>query len=235
MLNFKEEVLFGTLIKRYKRFFIDALLPDGQEVVTHVPNTGSMLGLIAPKNRLLLTKSQDPKRKTAYSTEAIEVDGSWVGVNTHLPNKLIKNSLSHPLLKHLWGYGQVKAEVPYGQDHKSRIDLYFSEHPEKPPLFLEIKSVTLKEGFRAQFPDAVSKRGQKHLQELMDVKDLGFEAELLFLVQRQDCFEFSASGIDLDYKELLKKAHQKGVSIRALAVRIDQSGLCLTHEIPCTF
>lgn len=234
MLGFDEQVLYGRLIKRYKRFFIDALLPDGQKVVTHVPNTGSMLGLIAPESLLLLTKSQDPKRKTAYTTQAIEVDGSLVGVNTHLPNQLIKNSLAHPLLAHLIGYREVRSEVRDGLV-SSRIDFFFSHHPMDPPLYLEIKNVTMKNGTKAQFPDAVSLRAQKHLLELIRVKEQGFKAELLFVVQRQDCQEFEASSIDLEYKKLLFKAYQAGVSIRALCASIGKEGLKLTHEIPCRF
>jgi sugar fermentation stimulation protein A len=135
MILFDEPVIEGRFLKRYKRFFIDALLPDDQQVVTHVPNTGSMLGLMAPNNRLLLTKSNDPKRKTLYTTQAIEVDGSMVGINTHLPNKLIKNSLDHPLLIDLKSYGRMQAEVPYGQGLHSRIDFYFESRSEALKVF----------------------------------------------------------------------------------------------------
>lgn len=235
MLVFNERTVIARFIKRYKRFFMDAFLPDGQEVVSHAANTGSMLGLLQAESRLLLTKSLDPKRKTGFSAQAIEVDGNWVGINTHLPNKLVQNSLDHPLLKNYKKYPQIKAEVAYGKDDGSRVDFYFYGHEKEPPLYLEIKNTTMKVGQQAQFPDAISIRGQKHLRDLMEVVKLGFKAELLFIVQRQDCQEFSASDIDLSYKKLLQEAKDAGVVIRALCAKIDEQGLSLTHEIPISY
>lgn len=233
MLYFDEPIYFGRLIKRYQRFFMDITLDDGGEVTAHSPNTGSMMGLLTPNNRVLLTKHSDPKRRCAYTAQAIEIDGSWVGINTHLPNKLIKKSLQHPLLAELCTYRQMKAEVPYGAERRSRIDFYFHDSEnEEAPLYLEIKNVTLKMGNHAQFPDAVSSRAHKHVEDLIQMVQQGNKAALWFLVQRQDCSSFSpARAIDEAYATRLAEAQTLGVCMRALCARIDDSGLRLTHEI----
>lgn len=236
MLYFNESIVYGHLVKRYKRFFMDVLLDNGDVVTAHTPNTGSMMGLLSPHNCVMLTKNSDPKRKTAFTTQAIEVDNSWVGVNTHLPNRLVRESLSHPLLEPFSGYQQVKAEVPYGQDLRSRIDLHFFGADQNQKLFVEIKNVTLKVGKSAQFPDSVSLRARKHIEDLLYVKKQGFNAALLFVVQRSDCEIFApAREIDPVYADLLAHAHREKLAIRALVAKIDESGLRFTHELPCVF
>lgn len=234
MLYFDEPICYGRLLKRYRRFFMDVSLDDGSLVTAYTPNTGSMMGLLEPNRPIMLTRNNDPKRRCAFTAQAIEVDGSWVGINTHLPNKLLKASLTHPLLAELTSYRQMKSELTYGRDLRSRVDFYFFDSKtDQAPLYLEVKNVTLKIGDQAQFPDAISSRAHKHLEDLQYVLENGSKAVLLFVVQRQDCDSFSpAHAIDESYAQRLAKAQALGVNMRALCARIDQSGLALTNEIP---
>jgi sugar fermentation stimulation protein A len=237
MINFSEPRCYGRLIKRYKRFFMDIELDSGELVTAHAPNTGSMIGLLEPNSPVMLTASNDKKRSTSHTVQGIKVGGAWVGINTHLPNKLIKSSLHHPLLHDLLSYQQYKSEVPYGVDSRSRVDFrFFDANDGRPDLYLEIKNVTLKVGDYAQFPDAVSVRALKHLEDLMYVVSLGFRAGLLFVVQRPDCPAFMpANSIDPHYAQMLAHARANGVAIRALCAKLTDEGLVLTHEIPCVF
>jgi len=233
MVVFDEAVYYGSLKRRYQRFFMDVLLDSGELVVAHNPNTGSMLGLIDEGNRVMLTKTKDSKRRTQYTAHAVMVDGAFVGINTHLPNKLIKQSLAHPLLHNLKHYQRVQSEKPFGPNLHSRVDLHFSEGLE-PDLFLEIKNVTLKVGHEAQFPDAISTRAHKHVEDLLYVLQQGFKAALYFVVQRTDCKVFTpARHIDARYAEALSLAVKKGLSVRALVASISAQGLWLSHELPC--
>lgn len=237
MIYFSDPIAYGHLIKRYKRFFMDVRLSsDSDEVITaHTPNTGSMYGLLQEGRRVMLTTSQDRRRKTSHTVQAIEIDGGLVGINTHLPNRLIRESLHHPLLSDLSPYDTVKAEVPYGQNFRSRVDLYFSDGKGgQPPLFLELKNVTMKRDGLAQFPDAPSDRARKHIIDLLNAQGMGARAAMFFIVQRQDCQAFRpAQDIDPQYAHDLREAAGAGLWVRALCARIDQSGLSLTHEIPC--
>lgn len=235
MLHFTEPVVFGRFLTRYKRFFMDVALDNGDVVTSFSPNTGSMMGLLTPNNRVMLTKNNDPARKTQFTAQAIEVDGVWVGINTHAPNQLVRASLAHPLLSTWSPYQTIKPEMRYGKDLRSRVDFWFS-YTDQPARFLEIKNVTLKNGAHAQFPDSVSVRAQKHINELLHVTQQGFAAELLFVVQRTDCVAFSpARHVDNTYAELLQSAFQQGVKVRALVASIDQAGLRFTDELPCVF
>lgn len=236
MLLFEEPVLSGKLIARRKRFFMDVRLPSGEEITAHTANTGSMKGLLEVGNEVLLTKSNNPKRTTAYSVQGIKVRDSWVGVNTMLPNRLIKASLNHETLSFLSHYSDIKSEVKYGINGRSRIDFLLSNSTHRAPCYLEIKNVTLKVGVEAQFPDALSIRAQKHIDDLMLVIKEGFSAALIFVVQRQDCDSFRpANHIDRVYGEKLSYAVENGLIVKALAAKIDREGLQLTHEIRCHF
>lgn len=235
MLRFDEPIFYGRLVKRYKRFFMDVLLDDGTLVTAHTPNTGSMMGLLHENFRVLLTKHNNSQRVCAYTAQAIEIDGKFVGINTHAPNKLITASLAESMLSDLQGYQTVKAEVPYGQDGRSRVDFVFSDSvTNTPTLYLEIKNVTLKLEDIAQFPDAVSTRALKHIEDLIGVMKQGYLAALWFIVQRQDCEAFKpASSIDRAYAKALRLATHQGLRVRALAARCDEAGLAITHELPC--
>src|SRR5579871_2322996 len=237
MILFSEPVVFGRLKSRYKRFFMDVVLESSETVVAHTPNTGSMLGLLQEHALVMLTRSDEPKRRTAYTVQAIKIDDTWVGVNTHMPNRLLRNSLGHPLLHCLSGYAQVSAEVPYGKDLRSRVDFLLSDHiAHEPPLYLELKSVTLCADKKAQFPDSPSARARKHIEDLLFAQSQGLRAAIFFIVQRTDCICFSpAATIDRSYSELLAHAHVQGLTIKALSAAISERGIELVNEIPCLF
>jgi sugar fermentation stimulation protein A len=236
MINFHQSI-FGHLERRYQRFFMEVRLDSQEIVVAHVPNTGSMLGLLERNNRVLLTKSSDPKRRTSYTAHAIRVGEEWVGINTHLPNSLVQKSLPHPTLSFLSSYKKFKTEVTFGEGARSRVDFVFSDSLKMAaPFYLEVKNVTLREGSEAQFPDAISLRAQKHLEDLLWAKEQGFLIGLLFIVQRMDCTSFSiARLIDKKYAEKLAYARAQGLLVWAIAARVSETGICLSHELPCIF
>jgi sugar fermentation stimulation protein A len=235
MLPFAEEVIFGRLIKRYKRFFMDVELKTKEIIIAFVPNTGSMMGLLEPGNLVMLTKSYDKKRTTAFTLQAIKVNDTLVGINTHLPNKLIKASLNHMLLGDLANYSNLKTEMPYGKNMRSRVDFYFYDSKyNEPPLYLEVKNVTMRKNDHAQFPDAISIRARKHVEDLIFARKQGHKTKLLFIVQRMDCRFFSpARNIDAHYARMLAMAYAAGVEIKALCAEINSLGLSVRNEIPC--
>jgi sugar fermentation stimulation protein A len=202
----------GTLIRRYKRFLADVQLDDGSQVTAHTPNTGSMQGCARPGSRVVLSLSANLNRKYPHSWELVHTDGVWVGINTLLPNRLAREGIENGTVAELAGYGEIRAEVPYGEG--SRIDLLLSGTPGK--CYVEVKNVTLVEEGRALFPDAVSTRGQKHLRELMEVVRQGHRGVNLFVVQRADGESVSpADAIDPAYGALLREASRAGVELLA--------------------
>ncbi|OPZ23493.1 MAG: Sugar fermentation stimulation protein A [bacterium ADurb.BinA186] len=235
MITFAEP-LIGKLVARRKRFFMDVELSHAT-VVAHIANTGSMLGLLEQGNDIMLTKHNDPKRSLAYSVQAVKVDSTWVGVNTMLPNRLVKESFNHPVLEFLAHYGRIQSEVPYGLEKRSRIDFLLSEsRKNEADCYLEIKNVTLKIDNKAQFPDALSVRAQKHIDDLMLMKGQGFKAALIFLVQRTDCERFQpAHHIDKIYGQKLREAVKNGLMVKALVAEVSEHGVRLSHEIDCDF
>ena len=187
-MRFDQALLAGTLIKRYKRFLADVELDDGRIVTAHTPNTGSMLGCCEPGSRVWLSNSGNPKRKYALSWELVEAaPGVLVGINTGLPNKLVREGIRDGTITELQGYDAIRQEVRYGREN-SRIDLLL-EGGGKPDCYVEIKNVTLAEEGIGYFPDAVSERGSKHLRELAEVAAGGKRAVICFCVQRKDVFE----------------------------------------------
>ncbi len=153
----------GRLLRRYKRFLADVELSDGTVVTAHCPNSGSMLGCAAPGSPVLLSRSGNPSRKLPYTWELVHAGACWVGINTGLPNRLVREGIEQGIVTELQGYGRIRQEVCYGAE-RSRIDLLLEE----PGLcYVEVKNFTLVEDGVARFPDAVTTRGQKHLRELM--------------------------------------------------------------------
>lgn len=237
MIIFDQPIVIGKLVGRRKRFFMDVSLPNDELVVAHIANTGSMLGLLNVGSDVLLTKSNDPKRALAYSVQAIKIDSKWVGVNTMLPNRLIKESFDSALLDYFSHYKLIKSEIPYGLEKRSRVDFLLSESVNnKPNCYVEIKNVTLKIDEIAQFPDAPSVRAQKHIDDLLLMKAEGFEAALIFLVQRTDCEAFRpAYHIDKVYGQKLNEAIKKGLVVKALVAEVSEQGIKLSHQIDCDF
>ena len=199
-MNFESELLSGTFIKRYKRFFVDVYLKN-KIVTTHCPNTGSMMGLLKRGNKVWITKSNNPNRKLKYTLQIIEVDGCKVGINTHLTNKIVLEGLKENKFKFIGKNQKIVSEKKFGKN--TRFDFYLQNESSK--TFIEVKNVTLsrKKGI-AEFPDSVTDRGLKHLEGLLEAKKLGYKIYLIFVVQREKCKYFQiAKDIDPQYAKLL--------------------------------
>ncbi len=215
----------GRLIKRYKRFLADIELETGEIITAHCPNTGPMTGVSVPDSLVRVSKSDNPKRKLAYTWEMIQIDSTWVGTNTAIPNRVVKLALKQKLFPELADrYDRVRSEVPYGKDKKSRVDFLLSGE-NRPDIYIEVKSVTLSNGNLALFPDTVTTRGQKHLVELRDlVPDT--KAVMLYFINRGDCDRFSPSDTcDPRYGELLREAVAKGVEVLPYRFEITPEGI----------
>lgn len=224
-MDFSPPLLSGRFVKRYKRFFADIETPEGPLTI-HVPNTGSLKGCLEEGAECLYSPSTDPKRKLKGTLQFLKIKGTWVGVNTSLPNFLVKELWESKTIPHWQGFDFLKLE--HKINPKTRIDMVLAPSPEdfekqKRLHFIEVKNVTLAEEDLALFPDAVTTRGQKHLLELMELQKQGFSTEILFVVQRTDCERFSACAeMDPKYAELLRAAKEAGVLISAYPCRIDK-------------
>ena len=221
----------GILIKRYKRFMVDVKLQNGHVVTAHCPNTGSMRACCEPGRPVYLSRNNSPARRLQYTFELIEMPTSLVGVNTAVPNRLVREAIHAGAIKSLKGYDSVRTEVPYGAN--SRIDLLL-EDPKRGCCFVEIKNCTLVEQGIACFPDAVTARGLKHLQELQQQVQEGHRCVIFYLIQRSDAHLFRpADFVDPDYGKALRTAVQQGVEIMAWDVKIDLHNIELHRPVPC--
>lgn len=219
----------GTLIKRYKRFLADVKLRNGHIVTAHSPNTGSMLTCSEPGRTVYLSRHDNPNRKLKYTWEMIEMPTSLVGVNTGVPNRLVKEAVLSGQVPELSGYDSVRPEVRYGDN--SRIDLLLEKGHDR--CFVEIKNCTLVENGIVSFPDAVTTRGLKHLIELQDQVRQGDRAVMFYLVQRMDAEEFRpADNIDPEYGAELRRAKNNDVEILVYDVDLDLKRIKLNGRIP---
>lgn len=218
----------GTLIKRYKRFFADIELDTGELITAHCPNTGPMTGVCHVGGRVQVSHNSDPKRKLRYTWELAEVHDNaptWAGVNTALPNRVMRSVLEANLLPQLGDYSTIRSEVPYGQDKKSRIDFLVSGEDDAPPTYIEVKNTTWARDTRALFPDTVTTRGQKHLRELIAlIPDA--KAVMVYFINRGDCTEF-APGDEADpvYGQLLRQAMAAGVQVLPCRFEVTPVGI----------
>lgn len=220
----------GILIKRYKRFLADVELETGETVTAHCPNSGSMKGCAMPGSQVWLSRSNNPKRKLKYTWELIKVPGTMIGINTQVPNKLVKHAIENGMIKELSGYDRVKAEVKTSAH--TRLDLLLEKGRED-KCYVEIKNCTLVENGIAMFPDAVTTRGQKHLDELEHLVSLGHRGVIFYLIQRMDALGFTpADMIDRVYAEKLKKAVENGVEIVIRDTVIDTEMIRIGKLIP---
>jgi len=227
-MKFKEKLLQGTLIKRYKRFFID-LKYQKKTITAHCPNSGSMLSLLEKGNKVWFSKSDNVKRKLKYTLEIIEVNKKLVGVNTYSSNKIVLESLRQKEIKDLAKYNNIKAEVKFSQN--TRFDFLISNSKEK--CFLEVKNVTLvREKEIAEFPDSITSRGTKHLRELISAKKKGYNSYLIYLIQREDCKSFKiARDIDEEYKNTYVKALKNGVKILCYDCKLSCEEIRINNQI----
>jgi sugar fermentation stimulation protein A len=221
----------ATLTRRYKRFLADCVLETGEEIVAHTANSGSMLGLCAPSSRVWLSKSTDPNRKLSHSWELVEAHGGLVNVNTARPNAIVAEAIAAGQIPELSGYATLRREVKYGIN--SRIDLLL-EDPQRGRAFVEVKSVTLtRTPGRAEFPDAVTARGAKHLAELVNEKANGHRAVMLFLVQVPAAATFGiAADIDPTYDAAFRRARAAGVEAIACLARVSLTSIDVVGTIP---
>lgn len=232
-MKFETELIKGTLIKRYKRFLADVTLENGEVVTAHCANSGSMLSVKDEGATVWLSPSNNPKRKLKYTWEIIEVDGCNVGINTGHPNKIVEEAILAGQIKELTGYANLRREVKYGQN--SRIDVLL-EDDDKPKCYVEVKNVTLKRGQNADFPDAVTARGAKHLRELGDMVEEGHRAVMFYLVQRSDCAIMDiARDIDPTYDEELKTAIKRGVEVICYQCDVGLDEIKVTSALDVAF
>tara|TARA_B100000989_G_scaffold215456_1_gene163938 strand:- start:148 stop:846 length:699 start_codon:yes stop_codon:yes gene_type:complete len=227
-MEFTKSLLKGKLIKRYKRFFVDVKL-NNETVTAHCPNTGSMRGLLDVDNDVYLLKHDNPKRKLKYSLEIIKAHQNLVGVNTHMANKIVNHALKNNLIKELRDQDNIKAEVFFNKE--TRFDFLLEKKREK--SFIEVKNVTLfRDKKTAEFPDAVTDRGSKHLLTLIDAIKKGYKAYLIFLVQIQNMENFKvAKDIDNKYYENYLIAKKAGVNFLVYRCKIDKKKIIIEKKL----
>ena len=227
-MKFKETLLQGTLIKRYKRFFVDIKYKN-KLITAHCPNSGSMMGMLDEGNNVYFSKADNPKRKLKYTLEIIKVKNSLVGVNTHLSNKIVLEALKLKKIKQLKKFNNITREVKFS-DH-TRFDFLISNDTKK--CFLEVKNVTLSRKLKvAEFPDSITSRGTKHLNELINAKKRGFESYILYLIQRNDCGLFKiANDIDEEYKIAFNKAIKNKVKILCYDCKLSNKEIKINKQI----
>jgi len=227
-MEFTKSLVKGKLIKRYKRFFTDVKL--NKEVVTaHCPNTGSMMGLLEEGNEVYLLKNDDPKRKLKYGLEIIKSRNNLVGVNTHMANKIAHHGLKNNLIKELKNNENIKAEVFFNKE--TRFDFLIEKNKEK--IFMEVKNVTLfRDKNTAEFPDAITSRGSKHLLTLIDAIKKGYKCYLLFLVQIENMEYFRiAKDIDSEYYNNYLIAKKAGVNFLAYRCKINSKEILIDKKL----
>lgn len=229
---FSNPLLPATLIRRYQRFLADVELPDRQTLTVHCPNTGSMLGCAEPGMPVWLSRSGNPKRKYTLTWELVDIgQGTLVGINTGLTNRLVEEAIVHKTFPSLAVYSRLYREVRYGREG-SRVDFVLEGNGI--PCYLEVKNVTaaVQEGI-ALFPDAVSHRASRHLRELMTMASQGLRAVLFFCVQRNDVREVRpADAIDTVYGATLREALACGVEVMAGAAEVTPQAIVLNRLVP---
>ena len=205
-MKFTDNLILGVLIKRYKRFFVDVKV-NNQIITAHCPNSGSMLGLLDENNKIWISQSNNPKRKLKFTLELINVKDNLVGVNTIFANKIVLEALIDKTIKEFSKFENIKTEAVYNTN--TRFDFFLKKNARK--VFLEVKNVTLSiKKNVAEFPDAITSRGTKHLTKLIEAKKEGYESYILYLIQREDCNQFKiADKIDIEYKKAFIEAKKK--------------------------
>ena len=227
-MNFENKLISGHFIKRYKRFFVDVRI-NGKIITAHCPNTGSMYGLLKKNNKVWLTKSNNPNRKLKYTLQIVQDKKTKVGVNTHLTNKIVLEALQNNLIKEFDKNIEIKPETKFGAN--TRFDFLITK--DKLKTFIEVKNVTLsrKKGI-AEFPDAVTSRGLKHIKELIKANKKGYKIYILYLIQRNDCKVFKiAEDIDPEYSDSLSKAVKKKLNVLCFDCKFSPKGIKLNQKV----
>lgn len=240
-MKLEQKLIKGVFKKRYKRFFADVEV-DGQLVTAHVPNTGSMKTCLQENAPCWLTHNPDPKRKLHWTLERMVIDGAQIGVNTRIPNNLVFEAWENGIVPHWKNFDRAQLEVKINA--QSRLDLALWNSKEAPqdftklkaPFenlklhFVEVKNVTMAMGSTAYFPDAVTSRGAKHIEELLTLQDLGHTCEMVFVIHRENITDFAiAKDIDPTYNTALLQAQKKGLQVTALLAEFDKDQVQLTR------
>lgn len=228
-MKFPDPLIKGTLVKRYKRFLSDIVLDSGEEITAHCANSGTMLSVSEPGSEVWVSPARNPDRKLKYTWELIRIGDGLVGINTALPNKIVQEAIEAGEIKELADYATLRREVKYGKN--SRIDILL-ETENEPLCYVEIKNVTMRRGEVAEFPDAVTARGTKHLAELADQVRAGHRAVMFYLVQREDCELFTlADDIDPVYATALGDATEAGVETLCYRCRLSTEEIRIESPI----
>lgn len=230
-MKFSAPLLRATLIRRYKRFLADVEMPDGEMLTVHCANPGAMLGLNMPGMEVWLSDSNNPKRKLRYSWELAQVGDAMVGINTAHPNRIAEEAILAKKIPGLAGYAGLRREVNYGRN--SRIDLLL-EDAGRGLCYVEVKNAHLmRQPGLAEFPDSVTKRGTKHLAEMVEMVAQGHRAVMLYVVQRDDCNRFAvARDIDPTYASALEDVKSRGVEIICYDCRLSTEAIILHQPLP---
>ena len=228
-MQFNQEQQPGILVRRYKRFLADIQLGSGEIITVHCPNSGSMLGCSEPGSPVMLTSSDNPRRKYSRTLEMVHTGAVWVGVNTALTNRLVREALENGIIKEFGKLDAISQEIRTS-DH-TRLDFLLEQQGKK--IFMEVKNCSLAEDRVAMFPDAVTARGTKHLHELARLKAQGHMAAVFFCVQRQDADSFMpASHIDPLYAETLAKVTADGVQVLAYQADVNPGEIRISRQLP---
>ena len=225
---FENELIAGVLIKRYKRFFVDIKVKN-KVITAHCPNTGSMMGLLNKGNKVWFTESNDKKRKLKYTLQIIEVNGRKVGINTHLTNKIFYEALLTGKIINIKKSDILFKEKKFNSN--TRFDFFIKNNDKG--IFIEVKNVTLSRSKNlAEFPDAVTERGLKHIKELLEAKKRGYNVYLAFVIQREDCKKFKiAEDIDPKYKKLLTIALKSKLNVICYDCKFLSKGIIINNKI----
>ncbi len=228
-MQFDTPLIHGKLIKRYKRFLADIQLDTGKIITAHCPNTGTMLSCSSPGSDVFLSISNNPKRKYPHTLEMVQDNKTWVGVNTSRTNKLVIEAIKKGQISELIHFDTIKAEVKTSKE--SRLDLLIRQQNQD--TYVEIKNCSLAINRCAMFPDAVTTRGTKHLNELIKLKEKGFESCIFFLVQRMDADRFTpATHIDKVYAKTIEQAATAGVQILVYQADVSPTGINVVRPLP---
>ena len=227
-MKFTEKLVKGKLIKRYKRFFVDVKL-NKETITAHCPNTGSMMGLLNENNDVFVSKNNNPKRKLKYGLELIKANNNLVGINTHKANKIVNHALENNLITELKNNDRITSEVFFNKE--TRFDFLVEKNKKK--SFIEVKNVTLfRDKETAEFPDAVTSRGSKHLLTLIDAIKKGYKTYLIFLIQIENMKYFKiAKDIDSNYHKNYLVAKKAGVNFLAYRCKISSKEILIDKKI----
>lgn len=229
MIKYEKVLHKGKLLKRYKRFFADIEF-QGQQIVAHVPNTGSLKSCLYKDQACYFSDAENPDRKLKYTLEIVETPTGLVGVNTQTPNLMMKKAIEAKLLSHWQSFDIIKPEFKINSE--TRLDFKLENSKTQKTHFIEVKNVSLMEDGVALFPDAETTRGQKHIKELMDLMEQGHSCEIVFFIQRSDVQKFSpAYDIDPEYAKLLELAAKRGLVISPIVCSVTEKGINLKDKV----